>query len=148
MIRKLGYELVTLGHVLKRERDQVFESIKQKVLINDKDVFGCDLLLLKFLVDHKDKEIYQKDIEKFFNLRAPSVTAKLVELEKRNLITRTNAKTDTRLKQVIVKRRGFDIDSKIKNEMEIFEHRVTSLITKEEKIQLINIIDKLKIGFE
>lgn len=147
MKRKLGYELITFGHLLKWERDRAFEKIKNRVLMNDKDVMSTDLIILKFLVDNESKEVYQKDIEKFFNLTAPSVSHKLQQLQKRNLIDRVYSTKDTRLKRVIVTKRGIEIDAKIRNEMEVFEDQLVELITEDEKQQLLLIIDKLKNGF-
>lgn len=148
MERKIGSELVTFGHLIKRERDREFELIKKRILVDDKDVYGADLRILKYLIDDQDKEIYQKDIENFFNLTAPSVSTKLRELQSRDLIDRIYSTTDTRKKRVIVTKRGYIIDEKIRYEMETFEKKLLNLITEDEKNQLLNIIDKMKIGFE
>lgn len=110
MNKKIGFELITLGHLLKRERDRVNEDIKNRVLGEGNNVMCTDLGIMRFLADHKDEEVYQKDIEQFFSLTAPSVSNKLRDLAKKGLVTRTYSKVDTRLKQVIVTDKAEAID--------------------------------------
>lgn len=146
--RKLGFEIITLGHLLKRERDRTNEEVKQRVLGPDNNVMCTDLGIIRFLADNKDREVYQKDIEHHLSLTAPSVSNKLRDLEKKNLINREYSKVDTRLKQVIMTDTASDIDVKMREEIENFENRIEALLNDEEKEQLLKIIDKLKHDFE
>lgn len=145
--RKIGFELITLGHMLKRERDRVNEDIKNRVLGEGNNVMCTDLGIIQFLVDNNNKEIYQKDIEHFFSLTAPSVSNKLRDLDKKGLITRTYSKVDTRLKQVVLTKKAIDIDKIMRVEITNFENRLEGLLSPEEQKQLVVIIDKLKKDF-
>ncbi len=146
--RKFGFELATLGHLIKRERDRANEEVKNRVLGPDNNVMCTDLGIIGFLAENSDSEVYQKDIEQHFSLTAPSVSNKLRELEKKDLITRAYSKVDTRLKQVIMTDQAREIDRIMRDEITKFEKRISDLLTDDEKEQLSIIIDKLKNEFE
>lgn len=148
MKNKVGFELITLGHLLKRERDRSNDDIKNRVLGEGNNVMCTDLGIIGFLADNKEKEVYQKDIEQFFSLTAPSVSNKLRDLAKKDLVTREYSKVDTRLKQVLMTEKAEAIDIKMRDEIENFENRLDSLITTEEKEQLLSILTKIKTDFE
>lgn len=148
MKNKVGFELITLGHLLKRERDRSNDDIKNRVLGEGNNVMCTDLGIIGFLADNKEKEVYQKDIEQFFSLTAPSVSNKLRDLAKKDLVTREYSKVDTRLKQVLMTDKAEAIDIKMRDEIENFENRLDSLITTEEKEQLLSILTKIKTDFE
>lgn len=147
-IKKFGFELITLGHLLKRNRDRVNDEIKDRVLGPDNNVLCTDLGIIQFLADNNDREIYQKDIEQHFSLTAPSVSNKLRDLQKKGLIDRVYSTIDTRLKQVIMTEKAHDIDKVMRAEVENFENHINRLLSEVEKEQLALIVDKLKREFE
>lgn len=146
--RLIGFELITVGHLIKRERDRANDEIKKRVLGEEVDVSCANLSIIKYLADHKDEEIYQKNIENFLALTAPSVSNKLRDLQKNGLVERVYSKVDTRLKQVILTDKAMEIDEKLRDDMENFESRLGNLLSKEEKDLLIKIVDKIKNEFE
>jgi len=146
--KKIGFELITLGHLLKRERDRMNEKVKERVLGKENNVLCSDLNILKFLIDNKEKEIYQKDVEQFLSLTAPSVSNKLRDLERKGLINRTYSKVDTRLKRVTLTDKAVDVNNLINKEIQEFENNLDSILEKEEKITLISTISKLKKVYE
>jgi len=148
MNKHIGFELITLGHLIKRERDRANDDIKNRILGVGNNVMCTDLGIIRFLADNKDREVYQKDIEQHFSLTAPSVSNKLRGLANKDLVTRTYSKVDTRLKQVIMTDKAEAIDVKMRDSIENFENRLNGLITEEEKEQLISILGKIKADFE
>jgi len=146
--KKIGFELITLGHLLKRERDRMNEKVKERVLGKENNVLCSDLNILKFLIDNKEKEIYQKDVEQFLSLTAPSVSNKLRDLERKGLITRTYSKVDTRLKRVTLTEKAVDVNNLISKDIQEFENNLDSILEKEEKRALISTISKLKKVYE
>lgn len=146
--RNFGYDLVTLGHLIKRERDRANEIIKDRVLGPDNNVMCTDLSIIGFLAHNEAREVYQKDIEQHFSLTAPSVSNKLRDLEKKGMINRVYSKIDTRLKQVTLTDAARAIDVSIRDEITTFEDHISSLLTEEEKAVLGRVVDKLKEEFE
>lgn len=146
--KKLGLELMTLGHLLKRELDRTTDELKIKVLGEQDDILRTDTRIIRFLSRNQDREIYQKDIEQFFSVTAPTVSNKLRTLEKKGLIKRVYSKEDTRLKQVILTEKAIDIDNRMRNEIDIFENRVSGVLTEDEQNQLVNTLHKIRREFD
>lgn len=146
--RKLGYEIISLGHLLKREQERTNEEVKQRLLGEDKLAKSVDLNLLHFLAVNKDKEIYQKDIEKYLSLTPPSVSNKLKAFEKLDLVERKYSKKDTRLKQVLLTKKALEINEKLQKEMVSIETKIENILSPKQMKKLSSIIDDLKKVFE
>ena len=146
--RHIGFELVALGHLIKRERDRVTDDIKRQVLGEDNNIKCTDLGIIQYLADHADHEVYQKDIEQHLSLTAPSVSNKLKELDQKGLINRTYSTVDTRLKQVVMTDKAEAIDVQMRNSIGVFEKRILKLLTPSEQDKLLMIIDKIRHEFE
>lgn len=62
--------------------------------------------IMRFLYMNRDKDIYQKDIEKFFHVGRSTVTNSIKLMEKRGLISRESVEWDARLKKVLLTEKG------------------------------------------
>ena len=58
--------------------------------------------ILRYLYEHQDAEIYQKDIEKYFGICRSGVTNIIQALEKKGLVCRASVASDARLKKVML----------------------------------------------
>jgi hypothetical protein len=58
--------------------------------------------ILKYLYDNRDREVYQRDIEKQFSIGRSTVTTIIQLMEKRDLICRQSVDHDARLKRVML----------------------------------------------
>lgn len=146
--RKIGYEIIALGHLLKREQERTNEEAKRRLFGDDKLAKSVDLNLLHFLAFNKDKEIYQKDIEKYLSLTPPSVSNKLRTLEKLELVERKYSKKDTRLKQVTLTKKAFELNEKAQVEMVSIETKIADSLSPKQMKKLSSIIADLKDVFE
>lgn len=144
----LGLDIISLGHLIKREKDR-FDDSRKKTVFGDNQALMCsDLSIVRYLANNTDREIYQKDIESTFSLTAPSVSNKLKTLEKHGLIQRVYSKVDTRLKQVIITDLAKEVNSKMQAEVEIFESRLKKNLNDDELETLFTLLSKVKNVFE
>ena len=60
----------------------------------------------RYLYEHQDAEIYQKDIEKYFGICRSGVTNIIQALEKKGLVCRASVASDARLKKVMLTEAG------------------------------------------
>ena len=146
--RKIGYEIIALGHLFKREQERANEEVKRRLLGEDKLAKSVDLNLLNFLAVNKDKEVFQKDIEKYLSLTPPSVSNKLKTLEKLELVERKYSKKDTRLKQVMLTKKAFEINEKLQAETVSIETKIDDILSPKQMKKMCSIIDDLKDAFE
>lgn len=138
-----GFELITLGNLLRRERSRKNEKIKSEVLGPNNTILCTDLNILGYLVENEYREVRQKDIELFLALTAPSVSNKLKELEKKGLISKSCSLRDTRVKVILVTDKGKNINALINEDDHSFENDISRLLNEDEKKMLDSIYLKL-----
>lgn len=140
---EIPHALMMVSKLMKREYDhQIYESIH-----SDK-ITGENLQILGFLDMNPDKEIYQKDIEKFFSLRASTVSANLRLMEKKGLITREYSTADTRLKKVSATPKSLELKGKIQLKTKEMEKKFNDVLSKEERKILLDLLLKMKSALE
>lgn len=69
--------------------------------------------ILRYLYEHQDAEIYQKDIEKYFGICRSGVTNIIQALEKKGLVYRASVASDARLKKVMLTEAGRESHEKL-----------------------------------
>lgn len=62
--------------------------------------------IIRYLYDNRDKEVFQKDLEKFFKVSRSTVTGVIQVLEKQGYLRRESVDRDARLKKVILTDKG------------------------------------------
>ena len=83
--------------------------------------------ILRYLYEHQDAEIYQKDIEKYFGICRSGVTNIIQALEKKGLVCRASVESDARLKKVMLT----EEDAKVTKSLERFSSEWTQNWKKE-----------------
>ena len=122
----IGHEIKVLNQVLQRK---LIYSAK------DKGVDKLTLMhgwIIAYLYDHRDEDVYQKDIENAFSIARSTVTSILKLMEKKNYITRESVELHYKIENMITKN----------------ETLLDSLLTKEEKKQFLFLINKILSGLE
>ena len=104
--------------------------------------------IIAYLYDHRDEDVYQKDIENAFSIARSTVTSILKLMEKKNYITRESVESDARLKKLVLTETGIELHYKIENMITKNETLLDSLLTKEEKKQFLFLINKILSGLE
>ncbi len=95
---KVLYEIKSLEKMIIRE------------IINDEDIKQKEKLfptptqcqIIEYIINNKEKDIYQKDLEQVLNLRRATVSGVLHTMEKNGLIKRITDEKDTRTKKIIL----------------------------------------------
>lgn len=89
--------------------------------------------ILIYLNENKDKPIYQKMLEKEFNMKKSSMSAILSLMEKKELIKRTVDPNDSRKNYLTVTSKGLEQVEKIRAVMHKCEQQVTAGFSEEEQ---------------
>lgn len=100
-------------------------------------------LMFLYKIAKEGDSACQKDIEKYINLRASSVSILLSTLEKNGLITRTVADGDARTKYVSLTDKGEEICIKSKLRMDECDGVIQSALSEDEQDTLKNLLDKI-----
>lgn len=100
--------------------------------------------LMHYLYDHRDTDIFQRDIEHRFHLRRSSVTGMLQNMERGGLIVREAVESDARLKRIRLTERGAAQHEAIVRGIEQNERDLTAGFTPEEIETLRGMLDRMR----
>ncbi len=130
-----GKDLVQITNKFKREIDRKLTCF---------ELTSIQSRILCFILDEEEKrDIFQKDIEEEFDLRAPTVTSIIQNLEKTNYVKRINALNDQRLKKIVLTNKAYEIVLKIKKIMDETEEETFANLSASESAMLNKIISKI-----
>lgn len=111
-------------------------------------VTGTRGWVIGYLYDNRDKDIFQRDIEKTFGIRRSSVTSLLQLLEQNGLIIRTPVKQDARLKKITLTDEALRLHDMISQDIDDIEEQMVQGLSDEEITAFISTIEKLKKNLE
>lgn len=117
-----------------------------EILTEDQKHFsGTQMRMLNYIHrrNHQQIPVYQKDIEKEFDIRRSTATGVLQTMEKRNLVERKSCADDNRFKAIIVTDFGSQIVKENIVKLQAFERELLTDISKEEVASFLHVLDQL-----
>lgn len=88
--------------------------------------------IMDYLIKNKNKEIYQKDLEKELNLRRATVSEVLATMEKKSLITKEQNPHDARSKKIVLLEPEEKKHQEAKENVDKIEKILTTNLSEEE----------------
>lgn len=104
--------------------------------------------ILKYLYDNRDKEVYQKDIEKHFAIGRSTVTTIIQLMEKRDLVRREFVESDARLKKVMLTEKGFEHHDHVVENFNKIHEEILGVLSQKEKELLLEFMEKISDHIE
>ena len=104
---------------------------------------STQIQILKYMIEHQNEDVYQKDLENVLNLRRATVSGVLQTMEKNNLIKREIYENDVRVKKIILNEKTKSIFLKNKQKIDEIEKNIIKNISKKDLDKFTQIIDKL-----
>lgn len=104
--------------------------------------------IIEYVFANRDKDIFQKDLEKEFSIRRPTATNVLKTMEKRGMIVREPSKNDARLKKILLTNASAEKYIEIRKTINEFENIITEGISRDELDIFFEVMDKLKANVE
>lgn len=99
---------------------------------------------LRYLDEHKDEDVFQRDIEKILNVRRSTCTEILNVLERDGYIERHSVNSDKRLKKLVLTAKTKELHLTISKNVERLEALLKKDINEEELEIFFKVIDKMK----
>lgn len=137
MDRTIGFELRSTSNQLKRH-------INSLTPFQQNDLRGGCGYVLGFLYNHRDEDIFQKDIEEEMGIRKSSVTSLINTLEKNGLITREQTKNDGRFKKVVLTKKGILVHEDVIKELNRVEDLLSCGLSEEDIEKFFELMGKIK----
>ena len=94
--RKIAKELHRLDVAVVRRLHQVYD---EKLL---EDVTCTNIRIIRFLAEHPDCDVYQRDLEKEFGITRSTASRVLMLMEQKGLVERCSVEKDARLKKLML----------------------------------------------
>ncbi|SCJ27049.1 transcriptional regulator SlyA [uncultured Clostridium sp.] len=140
---KLGLDISKINHIISRKMDaSVISAIDDNLTVSQAYV-------IDFISNEgKDKEIFQKDLEREFDLKRSSISLMLNNMEKSDLIERVPVTEDARLKKIILTQKSIKIYEKISTAIDSIENKLSENITQEEIKVFQSVLDKIRNNLE
>lgn len=103
---------------------------------------------LHYLYDHRDEDVFQKDIEAEFSISGATATNILKGLERQALITREPMPEDARLKKIVLTEEGIDCNAQATQNMHHMEETLTAGFSEEELEEFRDMLDRMIANLE
>ena len=140
---KLGLDISKINHIISRKMDaSVINAIDDNLTISQ--AYVIDFIS----IEGKNKEIFQKDLEREFDLKRSSVSLMLNNMEKSDLIERVPVTEDARLKKIVLTEKSKKIYEKISIAIDSIENRLSEDITQEEIEVFQRVLEKIRNNLE
>ena len=139
---KVGFEIRRLDHTISRtiEAWVKAEGIDEIPLMNG--------WIMRYLYENRKKDIFQKDIEKFFSIGRSTVTNIIQILEKKGYVRRESVEYDARLKKVILTEQGIESHEKIEAIIGCLNHRMIQGIEDDDLQEFLRVADQIRRNVE
>ena len=97
---KIGFEIRKLDHMIARNLQAHVKAagIDEITLMHG--------WIIRYLYANRDRDIFQKDIERYFSIGRSTVTNIIQLMEKKGFIGRESVEHDARLKKVVLTEKG------------------------------------------
>lgn len=136
--KDVGHEIHSVSNLLGRKIDE------EKRLRGMSDVTPVQIWIIRYLYDRRERDIFQRDIERDFTITRSTVTGILKLMEKKGYITRVNVPEDARLKKIILTEKGSNLRNQVVNHIEESERRLVRGMTEEEIDTFLELLRKIK----
>lgn len=136
--RSIGFRLKSVNNMIRRKIDRQFAEEGLE------DLCGMQGPIIGFIYDKsKSQDVFQRDIEKEFNIRRSTATVALQNLEQKGFVVRAAVAEDARLKKIVLTKKAVEHHNIIRKRIKEFNERLEEGITPDEKTEFLRILDKI-----
>ena len=100
--------------------------------------------IIEYILEHKNENVYQKDLEEVLGSTRATVSSILHTMEKNNLILRETNSCDTRTKKVVLTSNTLEAFQSRKRDFDLLSSKMTEGISDEELEIFLKIAEKMK----
>ena len=141
--RQIGFKIKAINNMIRRNLDIRFAEAGLE------EISGMQGPLLGFLDRNtRERDVFQKDLEKHFNIRRSTATVMLQNLEQKGYLVREPVDSDARLKRIVLTDKAKEVNREIKKQIDAFNEELEQGITPEEKELFLQIADKIMKNLE
>ncbi|MGD9475280.1 MAG: MarR family winged helix-turn-helix transcriptional regulator [Eubacteriaceae bacterium] len=134
--KRIGFEIKTLSNRIRQYINEVMEK--------DPDITGIQGWIIGYISRHQNsQDVFQRDIEKEFNVRRSTVSGILNTMEKKGLIIRQTVDFDARLKKITLTPKAVTCNQMILDKLQEVERQLKKGLSDEEIKQFFTTLQKI-----
>ncbi len=139
---QVGFEIHRTEHMMSRrlEAGVKAEGIDEITLSHG--------WIVRFLYENRERDIYQKDIEKYFLVGRSTVTNSIQLMEKKGLVRREFVECDARLKKVLLTEKGIRAHETIENMITEMNAGILDGIDEQDAQVFLRVIRRIRENIE
>ncbi|WP_372662382.1 MarR family winged helix-turn-helix transcriptional regulator [Cohnella sp.] len=134
----ISFEIKVLANLIKRKLDDGSSDGGEDGLT------GMQGWIIGYVRANSDRVVFQRDIEKDFNIRRATVTGVLQLMERNGLIVRESVGHDARLKKITLTPKANLLHERVVQRFMEFENDLRCGLSEEEIASFFGIVEKLK----
>lgn len=139
---RIGWQIKVISNLIKRETGSCGAEMDLDELT------GNNMFIIGYLARHRDRDVFQKDLEEIFSVRRSTMSAIIFRMEQKGFLIRKSVACDARLKKLILTEKGEQIHQMIESRIEETERKLSAGFSEEEKQMLFYLLGKLRQNLE
>lgn len=139
---QVGFEIHRTEHMMSRKLEA---KVKERGIDEVTLTHGW---IIRFLYENRDRDIYQKDIEKYFLVGRSTVTSSIKFMEKKGLVRREFVECDARLKKVLLTEKGMKAHETVEAMIQGLNSSILDGIEEEDTKVFLKVIRKIRENVE
>lgn len=138
----IGMEISKTNNIIKRSFRK--SNVKQSLY----EATGKNGWIIGYLAEHKDQEIFQRDIENTFSMRRSTVSNMIKLMEKKGYVIRQPVSGDARLKRLVLTEKSLEAHSRMIEEISRNEEQMKKDISEKDLQTFFNVLEKVQHNLE
>ncbi len=133
---QVGPAVIGLANTLRR--------LAAEGLSNEPRLTSMQVMFLGYLDQHREGDVFQKDLERAFQIRRSTATGILQVMEREGYLARIPVPQDARLKKLVLTARGQSVCNNAKRRIDALESRVRRSLSDAELTELFGLLARIQ----
>lgn len=142
MNQRIGLKIKMIDNMIQKKIYQLMSKEEYS------DLTFMNFWIINFIDEQKNKEIYQKDIEKQLSINRATASKMLATMEKKGLIVREESATDKRLKKIVLRSKARTYYENNKGFIDDLEEKMIKGISMEDLAAFERVYKKIRQNLE
>ena len=135
--KDIGQQLASLNHLIKRNLQNELSSELMRIS-------AANGYILIYLYENKQNDVFQRDLEEYFNITRSTASKVLSLMETKGLIRRGGVDGDARLKKLVITKEGEMMLEALSDSRKQMEDKLTDGFSEDELDRLHDYLRRMK----
>ena len=135
--KDIGQQLASLNHLIKRNLQNELSSELMRIS-------AANGYILVYLYENKQNDVFQRDLEEYFNITRSTASKVLSLMETKGLIRKGGVDGDARLKKLVITKEGEMMLEALSDSRKQMEDKLTDGFSEDELDRLHDYLRRMK----